>query len=229
MNDQISCTALPASNGTQLWLVDLTQDFCEADLSQLAAWERERASRFRFKRDEHRYVVSHLALRQRLSQCLGMAPSSVQIRTTEHGKPFLDGHPIHFNMSHSGDWALIGTHPSQVLGVDIEVEHKVEDLVTLAQHNYTADEFAELQAAGNRQQAFFTCWTRKEACLKALGSGLSVEPVTFDAGINAEPRRVSIPIANGGQCRMSVMSLSIRPGLFGAMALVDDQDANRVF
>jgi 4'-phosphopantetheinyl transferase len=224
--------------GGQLWLVDLRSAANEADPSQLAPWERERAARFRFEKDARRYQAAHLALRQILGQHLRMAPSQVPLQTTPFGKPYIDGHPVHFNMSHSEDWALIGLHTQQIIGVDIEWHHALTDLDALAKQNYTAAEYAALRASADPLAAFLTCWTRKEACLKALGSGFSLEPNQFEAGVHGTSQRVHITTPAKGRCAMVVSNLDFTllakkqahslPQLYGAIALVDSQHADRV-
>lgn len=224
--------------GGQLYLVDLRSVNNETDLHTLAQWERERAARFRFEKDARRYVLGHVALRQRLGYHLNLAPAQVPLQTTALGKPFIEGHPVHFNLSHSEDWALIGLHARQIIGVDIEVHHPIENLDALAEQNYTSAEWAALQASPDPLHGFLTCWTRKEACLKALGSGFSVEAASFEAGVGTEPQTVRITTPEKGLCTMTVCSLDFSrereqyphlPQLYGAIALIAPDDADRVF
>lgn len=224
--------------GGQLYLVDLRSVNSETDLHTLAQWERERAARFRFEKDARRYVLGHVALRQRLGHHLNLAPAQVPLQTTALGKPFIKGHPVHFNLSHSEDWALIGLHARQIIGVDIEVHHPIENLDALAGQNYTSAEWAALQASPDPLHGFLTCWTRKEACLKALGSGFSVEAASFEAGVGTQPQTVRITTPEKGLCTMTVCSLDFSrereqyphlPQLYGAIALIAPDDADRVF
>lgn len=236
MTDQIVCLDVPAPLGARLWLVDLRQSKGWPLQGLLSDAERERAMRFRFERDARRYLVSHAALRQVLGRALNLAPCRITIQAGREGKPFLSHYPLHFNMSHSEDWALIGIHPQRIIGVDIEQEHPLGDIDALARHHFGRLEFRDFAARPAEQQphGFFTCWTRKEACLKAVGSGLSVEPHTFEAGIDPVPQRVTLSSEAGKPCAMDLNSLDLSAfqiveetgeRLFGAVALIDPSTA----
>lgn len=194
-----------------MWLVDLRQGKGWPWQHMLADWERERAARFRFEHDARRYLISHAALRTMLGEALSCKPEAVSLLTGSQGKPFLEGHPLHFNMTHSGDWALMGWHPEQIIGLDIETGHHLGDIELLARHNFALDERQDLiQARGHhREQLFLTCWTRKEACLKALGSGLTLEPHVFSAGTHTHASEACIDTGTGSQARMRVQSIAL--------------------
>lgn len=237
MSAPLDCIDVPNSMGAELCLLDLRQPSTHLHSQSLAGWERERASRFRFEKDARRYLLSHSALRQRLGHHLNLAPDQVPLQTSALGKPFIEGHPVHFNLTHSEDWALIGLHGRQIIGVDIEVHHPIANLDALAQQNYTAAEWSALQASSDPLHAFLTCWTRKEACLKALGSGFSIEASCFEAGVDAQNQTVQIATPDKGLCTMTVCSLDFSrerekhphlPQLYGAIALVMPEDAGRV-
>lgn len=237
MSDLLECIDVPNSMGATLHLIDLRQPSGDKQTSSLAEWEYERAARFRFEKDTRRYLVSHAALRQLLGQHLGMPPAQVPLQTTPFGKPFIHAHPVHFNLSHSEDWALIGLHHRQIIGVDIELHHSILEIEALARQNYTAAEWAAVQTSLDPLDAFLTCWTRKEACLKALGSGFSIEPGRFEAGVGKLNQAVGITTPDKGLCGMTVSSLDFSPErekhphlphLYGAIALVAPQDADRV-
>lgn len=206
---------LPETAGIGLWLVDLNRPSSDPDdpdqVALLSGAEKAKASRFHFERDARRYRASHTALRQVLAQATGQSARVLSFIEGPFGKPRLEGvGQPHFNMSHSGDWALIGLCAEAPIGVDIEVPRDMSDLEALAQRNFSPAEFKALLAVGpdQRLQAFLRCWTRKEACLKALGSGLSIEPGVFEAGIETEPRFTSIDV-QGQACGMVVHSLAL--------------------
>jgi 4'-phosphopantetheinyl transferase len=237
MSDLLECIEVPNSIGAELRLIDLRQPWGDPQTGSLAEWERERAARFRFEKDARRYLVSHAALRQLLGQHLGMPPAQVPLQTTPLGKPFIQGHPVHFNMSHSEDWGLIGLHHRQIIGVDIELHHTIHEIEALARQNYTAAEWAAVQTSLDPLDAFLTCWTRKEACLKALGSGFSIEPGRFETGVGKLNQTVLIKTPDKELCAMTVSSLDFSrerekhphlPHLHGAIALVAPEDADRV-
>lgn len=138
----------------------------------------------------------------------------------EHGKPCLQlNKPLHFNMSHSMGWALIGISAHAPVGVDIELPRPLADWTALAQRSLSPAEWANLMALppGRHAGAFLQCWTRKEACLKALGSGLTVEPGTFDAGVEGALREVSIESDHNSH-RASVVSIDLPIDAWAAVA-----------
>ncbi|MEN9452828.1 MAG: hypothetical protein RLZZ369_1887 [Pseudomonadota bacterium] len=132
---------------------------------------------------------------------------------------------------------LIGLHHRQIIGVDIELHHTIHEIEALARQNYTAAEWAAVQTSLDPLDAFLTCWTRKEACLKALGSGFSIEPGRFETGVGKLNQTVLIKTPDKELCAMTVSSLDFSrerekhphlPHLHGAIALVAPEDADRV-
>lgn len=220
----------PETPGIDLWLVQLdggTPDPGDPDQTALLSEaEKAKADRFHFERDARRYRASHTALRTLLARATDASPQALTFVEGPHGKPRLAGAgQPHFNMSHSAGWALIGICGDAPIGVDIEVPRDMSDLEALAERNFTRAEFLALRAVdpAHRLQAFLRCWTRKEACLKALGSGLSIEPGVFEAGIEAAPRSTSIGV--GAQaCGMAVRSLALPFHGLAACARLADAD-----
>jgi 4'-phosphopantetheinyl transferase len=185
----------------RLWRVDLGQAPGEAAVATLSAAERARAARFVFERDRRRYLAAHAALRRLLAETTGIAASDLVSHEGPFGKPYLPGPAApSFNLSHSGDMALIGIGPPGVeIGVDVEVPRAMSDALELAERHFAPAEIDALRSTppDQRDHAFLRGWTRKEACLKAIGSGLSIAPHTFDAGIAAAERVVSIATPQG--------------------------------
>ena len=152
-------------------------------LEQLAATlrpdERQRAGRFRFARDRGRFVAARGILRRILGGYLDVEPGSLRFGYGAAGKPFLSepgpASALQFNVSHAENLALYAVSRDRAVGVDIERVRPVEDLMQVAAHFFSSHERRALQrlSAGARDEAFFTCWTRKEACVKAWGDGLS--------------------------------------------------------
>lgn len=176
----------------RLWLVDLAAEPLAEELDWLSAEEQARAGRFAFAADRRRFLAAHVELRRVLAQSLQLAPSALVFESDLLGKPRLALARCEFNLSHSGDTAAvaIGSRP---LGVDIEQLRQIGDLESLAERCFTANEQRELDASGNqREQWFLQGWTRKEACLKAIGCGLSLEPATFETGLVADAAVVQL-------------------------------------
>ena len=217
------------ADGTLSWcLVDLdASPGGPPSESVLDADELARANRFRFEVHAKRYRASHIALRQILGQTVGVEPSALVFTTGSHGKPRLPSHPtVHFNMSHSAGWALIGVSHQGPIGIDIELLTPMDDAELLAQKNFTPAEYAAFLRAPPPQklEAFFRCWTRKEACLKALGSGLSIEPHEVEAGLGAVRQDTAIAV-HGQTCAMTVDSIELPIPALAAFARLTDANS----
>lgn len=176
-----------------LWLVDLRAEV--PDERCLSDAERARAARFVFAQDRSRFVIGRTALRTLLGWELGTDPVRVALTTGLHGRPMCAslGGMLDFNLSNSGDIAVIAMAAQMNVGVDIETIRPVHDALDLARHYFPDDEAQQLQKmpAQERDRAFLTCWTRKEAVLKATGLGLGVEPSSVKTGIEAAPASVA--------------------------------------
>ncbi len=220
-------TALPTQHdhGIALWLIALDAHTRRAlPVAELSLAEQARASRFHFERDARRYQASHAALRLILGQVTGASPSTLQFCEGSHGKPYLKDTPgLHFNMSHSDDWALIGVSMLGPIGIDIEVMTPMDDTDLLAQKNFSAAEYAAFKKTppDQRLASFLRCWTRKEACLKALGSGLSIEPHEFEAGVDTGTRDTAIAV-NDQSCAMTVFCIDLPIAALAAGARLND-------
>ena len=154
--------------------------------------ERTQASRFRFDADRRRYSVSHGLLRLLLSAHLDQAPELIPFTCNAFGKPSVEAaindRKVEFSLSHSGDMAAIGLALGQPVGIDIELARPDVDIEELARTICAPGELACLNrlAGPAREEAFFNCWTRKEAYIKARGEGLSYPLQKFEATIDSE-------------------------------------------
>lgn len=161
-----------------VWRARLDQ--CEETLRRLtrllSADERERAERFYFRRDRDHFAAARGALRTILGRYAAVAPGLLRFTYNAYGKPALSGGgPIRFNVSHSNGLALFAVTAGREVGVDLE--HVRADFagVEIAASFFSAREVAALRALPPPAlaEAFFDCWTRKEAYIKARGEGLS--------------------------------------------------------
>lgn len=162
--------------------------------------QRNRADRFATPVLRARHLAAHAWMRERLAAATGRPPLDLAFDTGRFGKPVLRGAPaVAFNLSHSAHLAVLATAPSGNIGVDIEQLQPMVDMDLLAAHHFTAAERAELAAlpAAARTRAFLLGWTRKEACMKAAGCGLQVEPSAIETGLSATPRRVAFDTPDG--------------------------------
>ena len=167
------------------WLDVETQEYARL-ASYLSADELLRAERFVFARDRHHFTVARGRLRELLGMYLKTPPESVQFQTAQYGKLSLPGDAkIRFNLTHSCGLALYGLAMERELGIDVErmrSEFATEDI---AERYFSMAERNELKGlrAETRTAAFFLCWTRKEAYVKALGGGLQISLDSFDVSV----------------------------------------------
>lgn len=204
--------------GVALWWVDLSQPAPAYELACLSTEEQARAARFRAARDRDRYLRSHAAMRQLLARHTGSAAQALVYVTGPFGKPRLAGAPAcHFNLAHSEDMAVIAVSDAGEVGVDVEVLREVPDASALAELHFTPAERAEyaLAPAGQGHRAFLRGWTRKEACLKAAGLGLSLAPSSIEAGLSPGQRQVVLPRPG---CTLRLVSFEQGQGVIGAVA-----------
>ena len=157
--------------------------------------ECARADRFHFEVDQRRGIVGRAYLRLLLGQILDMPVNELQFEYDEFGKPGLipgQRRALQFNVSHSGELILIAITTGRAVGVDVEQIRTDLDLNGIAEQFFSASECEILASLPRpaRYRAFFACWTRKEAYLKAKGVGLSLPLDQFDVSFlpDEEPR-----------------------------------------
>lgn len=200
----------------------------EAELATLSDAERERAARFRFDRDRSRWLVSHIATRAILGAELGVAPGEIRYALGPKGKPSLawpDRSGVEFNLSDSGDLALLAISRSTPVGVDVEFIKPMPDLAAIAESHFAAEERAELLALPEAEQldAFYRIWTRKEAYIKAVGSGLSHGLDRFAVSVGpASPRFVHLDGDTARAARWSLVNVPTFGPYLGALAVERD-------
>jgi len=197
----------------------------------LAPDEGARAERFYFERDRIHYTVGRGLLRMILGRYLQVVPGQIRFCYNAYGKPALDpAHgpcPLRFNLSHSGGLALYALASNREVGVDVERIRTDLAYAQIAAHTFSALENALLSSlpADVQPTAFFNCWTRKEAYVKAHGAGLSLPLDQFAVSLApGEPARL-IHTAGAPQeaARWSLRALAPGQDYVGALA-VEGQD-----
>lgn len=166
----------------------------------LADDEVERARQIRKETTRNAFVQTRSALRSILGNHLNRPPAEIKFRYSKLGKPELDGNmhaednPIHFNVSHSREYALIAVCKGHRVGVDIECRLRDQlQYQKLARRYFSQQENAGLDslAAEQRTHAFYTGWARKEAYAKALGMGIQIGLQSFDVSLlPTEPAQI---------------------------------------
>ncbi|MBZ5859376.1 4'-phosphopantetheinyl transferase family protein [Flavihumibacter profundi] len=172
---------LISSNEVHVWRawLDLTALQYENLLGFLSKDELARAKRFRFERDQKRFIVARGILRQILGRYLGKKPNELVFEYSSQGKPALATYPgcgtLHFNLSHSDGFALYAVTRDRNIGIDIERIRDDAAVDQIARRFYSQGEISSLfrMHIDRRTELFFQYWTRKEAFIKAIGEGIS--------------------------------------------------------
>jgi 4'-phosphopantetheinyl transferase len=193
MSKSTKWTRAPASLSVpageiHVWRVDLEQseDVVQQFRSTLESDEIHRADRFHFEKDRRAFTVSRGFLRHVLSRYLATKPEALRFAYGPYGKPALNGEhtnsSLKFNMSHSRGVGLVAVTETKELGVDVEYIRADFASEDIARRFFSPHEVAAFNALSNelRVAAFFRCWTRKEAYIKAIGRGLSQPLEGFD-------------------------------------------------
>ncbi len=180
-----------------LWRVELAS-LAEAESRWqmlLSPDEQTRAARFHFVRDRQRFSATRALLRIVLASYLGSAPEQLTFSYSDKGKPYLKSRrtddAVEFNISHSGQIALLAFARGRAVGVDVEQIRDNLDPLAIARRYFSAQEQRQLAALeeSERYAGFFRCWTRKEAYIKARGDGLSLPLDSFDVSLKPGDER----------------------------------------
>ena len=169
-----------------VWQYPLHTEPPEAE-SILSTNEQLRAKRFHFPRHQRRFIMAHSVLRLILARYLDTTPHSLNFTEGKYGKPALDNFPfLHFNLSHSGDMALLAIGTSAPLGVDVEYI-SARPYIGIGQQLFSIKENKMLKASSKALSplTFFNIWVQKEALIKACGMGLSYPTQQFDVPSHA--------------------------------------------
>jgi 4'-phosphopantetheinyl transferase len=199
----------------------------EQPLRTLSDDERRRAERFHSERDQKRFVVARSTLRSILGRYLGAEPSQVRFEYGPRGKPRLTEPFAHlalrFNLAHSHEWALYAFAHGREVGIDLERVCPLPDAEEIVTRFFSPRESAAWWALppNRRQEAFYLCWTRKEAYIKAIGDGLARPLDQFDVSlVPAESARLLHIEGNPEEAnRWSLQTLEPAPGYVAALAV----------
>jgi len=153
----------------------------------LSVEERDRAQRFVTEALRMRFTIARAALRIFLGRYLQADPHSLKFDYSERGKPFIRGSALDFNLSHSADLAIYAFTRGGEIGIDVEKRRDIAHVLDIARRYFAANEYAQLAALPPHLQvdAFFRCWTRKEAYLKATGEGIAAPLDAFEVTLLA--------------------------------------------
>ena len=212
-----------------LWRLNLEVigDAVEQWTPVLSGDEQKRAARFHHARDRKCFAVTRSTLRQLLGAYLKADPKLLAFTYSEQEKPYLAGPEaasgIVFNVSHSGNLALLAFARGRMVGVDVEQTDRKIDPVAIATRFFSEAERKRLVSlpAEQRTDAFFLCWTRKEAYIKATGKGLSLPLRQFD--VSMTPRDQNALLATRPdpleRSRWSMRDIPVLPGYAAALCV----------
>jgi 4'-phosphopantetheinyl transferase len=219
-----------------LWRVDLAVPLLvdEVLAETLSDQETSRAGGFINNELKRKYANSHLALRKILSKYQDCPPHQLDFSVTKRGKPYLDNTPLQFNLSHSGELALVAVAVGGAcrIGVDVECVDRQLDVLGLAQRFFTHNEHQELQNLTDidSHKGFFAIWTLKEAFVKATGEGLYASLTDFEVTLAAgKDGLVCCSAAMGYVSDWNLMRLSLEGGYAGALAVSHPSDSIKYF
>jgi 4'-phosphopantetheinyl transferase len=202
------------------WPLDVLRGYLAPD-------ELARARQFVFERDRDQFIAARGALRAMLGHYAGCGPGEVRFGYGAHGKPFLAGSPaageLTFNLSHTRGLGLCAVARGRQLGVDVERIRPEVDILGIARSTFSPTEWARLEELSGelRLAAFYACWTRKEAYIKARGDGLSYPLDAFDVSCSPGEPAAIMRSADGPaeQHRWSLFAIDAGEGYAAALAV----------
>jgi len=211
---------VPLPGAVHLWAIDLNQpaSLLSSLVDVLDPSERARAARLWEGPLRSRFVVAHAATREILAQYLGIPAGVVQLERQVSGKPRVRGAALSYNIAHSGNLAVCAVAYGGRLGVDLELVRPIANADAMASRLFAPAEARQYAGtpADERQAAWFACWTRKEAFLKATGEVLErpLDSFAVDLSPSATAPRVTVGMESGWWMR----SFSPADGYVAAVA-----------
>lgn len=214
-----------------LWVVGLAaQDLSIVQLYDLCSEdERRKSGAFHFERNRRDFIAGRGLLRCVLGWYLGSAPQDLVFKYGAFGKPTLEDHPhslsVEFNVAHCEGWVVYAICRDREVGVDIEQIRQISTSVGFPTTFLAKEERDDIESLGPdaSRDAFFNCWTRKEAYLKATGRGLSESLDSFRVSVGAD---YSVLLSASESVRISdwkILHVSPVEGYIGAIAIRAEQ------
>lgn len=197
--------------GVRIWLAGpLRGAIADDHWHMLSCPEKEHASRFMREQDRALFAQTRVALRHILATETGVLPHEILFAEGPFGKPFLAGGlGPHFNVSHSGSYALIAVSAKRPVGIDIELMRHQGDELSLAQAFFSPTEYETLAGLDGPALlgAFYRIWTCKEAVLKACGRGITEHLKDFTVLLTSE----GCTIRPEPSCPLEIASATLFP------------------
>ena len=205
-----------------VWRLDCARHGAAVHVFDSALDAPERARSRLMHRDDARlrFTAGRWLARQVLSRRLGCAETEVELAIGAHGRPVLTTGGIDFNLSHAGSLVVLALSTARV-GIDVEATGRANDWRAIAHRFFSAAEAAAIEAYSEAEQraAFFRVWVRKEAFVKALGTGVATGLGRFDVSAGPEPALAGARIDGVDPTEWSIRDLAPGPGYAGAVAV----------
>ena len=183
--------------------------------------ERKRAERFISDMVRDKFILARGWLRTVLSQYLDQSPESIVFTYGKRGKPSIHNSDIHFNLSHSDNVLMLGVIKDREIGVDVEQIHPQPNMALIAHDNFSAKEFTALYELPEteRLHAFYNCWTRKEAYIKAVGDGFALPLQDFDVTLKPDTPPRFLRIKDDDPAKWSLLHIDTLDDAIGAVCV----------
>lgn len=212
------------SNSVDIWSIDTARfpDDLTSYFQILSKEEQLRSQRFKFEKDQRLNILARSGLRVLAAQYLNCTPVSIQMGYEEYDKPyFLDYPEFKFNVSHSGEIVVLAFVQKLELGVDVEYIKTDFEVMEIADNFFATDEIENLKEIEKELQfeAFYRCWTRKEAFIKAKGSGLSFPLADFSVSIGEKAELLATRWDENEKNEWILSSFMPKNGYVGALAV----------
>jgi len=191
--EQPSGELLRQREGAHIWYIDKSRFSKEQVLNFrkfLSEEEKAKADRFHFEKDQTRYIITHGILNQLIANYLNIKLSDILFEKNKKQKPFIKGYPhLQFNLTYSLNYILIAfrfckenqmNYSNLQIGVDVEDVTRSIDIALIIKDYFTFEEQNEILNAPSPANVFFKLWTRKEALVKATGTGLTNQLKTYN-------------------------------------------------
>ncbi len=231
-------TPIPlGDDDVHLWKAHIarSQDAVERLWQVLESDEKERAERFRFERDRNAFVVSRGLLRTLTAEYLSCGVEAIDLVQGPYGKPQLAGpvSDLRFNVSHSGDLSVLAFASGAEIGVDVEKTTRDIPFLDIGRRFFARSEMDVMERlpSARIRDAFYACWTRKEAYIKALGLGVTHGLSNFAVSVHPDdaPSLLASDLDPAAPERWEIADFYPDRGYRGALAIQGKGRAVRLF
>ena len=214
-------TAVPMDD-IDVWRLDCTRHRdagCAFD-SALAPRERMRLREMRNPEARLHFAAGRWLARRVLARRLGRRETQIELTVDAHGRPSLDGGGIDFNLSHAGSCVVVALSSARV-GIDVESTRRTRHWQPIARRFFSPAETAAIDASAmeERRMAFFRIWVRKEAFVKALGTGVATGFARFDVSAGPEAALLAARIEGVETSEWSILDFETDTDHVGAVAV----------